>query len=562
MNLLGKACEGSFWKEVREKDCFAPFRNEIITTWSTSCEGKEIPELRYSDFLIFTKTGSRSEYEQVYFDRRRRMNACSFLSLIYPEEEKYFTYLCDILFAICNEFSWCLPAHYGDASVDNHRAIDLFAAETGFALSEIYTMLKDRLDPLLSHRIRSEIDRRIIEPYQMRLQTYGWETANSNWTAVCTGSIGCTVMLMRPALFDALHPRFQASMECYLEGFASDGFCVEGCGYWHYGFGYFLVYADMVKIFTDGKEDYFVRDKIRAIATYLQKMFLSGHAAISFADSGRILHYHLGMLHYLKKRYPEDVVIYDRKYAYHSDNCARYCLHLRAALWYCEEFETTEAPTEAFEFFAEGAEWYIKKTASYGFAAKGGHNQEPHNHNDVGSFIFAKNGTHILTDPGSGGYSKQYFGKERYTFFHTASFGHSLPIIGDHYQQCGRKFAARNCTVAPGSFRLDIADAYGLPELTSLERSFTLEEDSVTVTDCFHYTGNEPIRERLVTSYVPEKTADGFFISGCLLTYDRDSVADVKITKQELPGSAPYYTIDFTLASDVTRFSYCIGSPL
>jgi hypothetical protein len=98
MSLLGRACDKEFWAEVREKDCFARFRNENLAIWNNHCEGKEIPELTYSLFKIYFDTGSRSEFENVYFNRRLRMNACTFLSLMYPEEEKYFTYLQDILF--------------------------------------------------------------------------------------------------------------------------------------------------------------------------------------------------------------------------------------------------------------------------------------------------------------------------------------------------------------------------------------------------------------------------------------------------------------------------------
>ena len=42
------------------------------------------------------------------------------------------------------------------------------------------------------------------------------------------------------------------------------------------------------------------------------------------------------------------------------------------------------------EYYAPDAQWFIKRTPFYGFAVKGGCNNEHHNHNDVGSFIFAK----------------------------------------------------------------------------------------------------------------------------------------------------------------------------
>ncbi len=559
MSLLGRACEKEFWAEVREKDCYARFRDENLSIWKNHCDGKEIPELTYSLFKLFSVTGSRSEYETVYFNRRLRMNACTFLSLMYPEEEKYFSYLCDLLFAVCNEFSWCLPAHYGTVEKDNHRMIDLFAAETGFALAEIYTMLRDRFEPLVATRIENEIDRRIIEPYITKLNKLWWEKGENNWAAVCAGSVGGAVMLMRPERFPELRDRLSKTMECYLRGFSDDGFCVEGCGYWHYGFGYFTVYADMVKVFTDGEIDYFTRPKVRAIATYIQKMFLSGNTSVSFADSGTSLCYHLGLVHYLKSVYPDDVAVYDRSLSYNYDGCARFCLHLRSALWYREEFDTAALPNDSCAFFAEGAQWYIKKTPAYGFAAKGGHNKEPHNHNDVGSFIFAKNGIQILSDPGTGKYCKDYFRDKRYTFFHTRTLGHSLPTFGGAEQKEGHDYAARNTRVDGEDFVLDIAPAYGLDELAECERRFSFTETGVTVTDRFDYSGDGAIVERIVSMREPKELEKGkIAILDSVLTYDGDAVESVTIEKQIFDGSADCYTVDFALKRGVRAFAYSI----
>jgi len=559
MSLLGRACDKEFWAEVREKDCYARFREDNLRLYQNLCEGREIPELTYSLFKIYFETGSRSEYESVYFNRRLRMNACTFLSLIYPEEEKYLDYLQDVLFAVCNEYTWCLPAHYGQANNDKSLMVDLFAAETGFALAEIYTMLKDRLAPLVASRIEAEIDRRIIEPYATKLNKLWWEKCTNNWAAVCAGSVGGAVMLMRPERFDELRDRLSDTMECYLRGFADDGFCVEGSGYWHYGFGFFTVYADLVKKFTGGELDYFTRPKVRAIATYIQKMFLSGRTSISFADSGTSLAYQIGLVHYLKSVYPDDVAVYDRSLSYTYDGCARFCLHLRTALWYREEYDTDALPDDRCAFFAEGAQWYIKKTPAYGFAAKGGHNNEPHNHNDVGSFIFAKNGVQILADPGTGKYCKDYFGSKRYTFFHTRSDGHSLPIIGGEGQKPGKEFCARDVRVDGDEFVLDIAPAYGIEGLSSIERRFSFTETSASVTDRFDYIGGGEIVERVVCIREPKAIESGkIAILDSFLTYDADAVESVAIEMHTFAGSAPCYTVDLHLKSDKKIFSYTI----
>ena len=119
MHLLGKAMDPAFWQEVREKESYKRFRDELAAMWEKDCQ-TPLENLRYSDFRMFKYTGNRSIYEGQYFLRRRRMNACALLSLIYPEEEKYIVALMDTIYAICDEYTWCLPAHQTALEINNN----------------------------------------------------------------------------------------------------------------------------------------------------------------------------------------------------------------------------------------------------------------------------------------------------------------------------------------------------------------------------------------------------------------------------------------------------------
>ena len=50
-------------------------------------------------------------------------------------------------------------------------------------------------------------------------------------------------------------------------------------------------------------------------------------------------------------------------------------------------------------------------------AAKGGHNGESHNHNDVGNYIIYVNGDAAICDAGVETYSRKTFSEERYTIW-------------------------------------------------------------------------------------------------------------------------------------------------
>lgn len=558
MRLLKRAHDKDFWAEVREKDCFARYRQELFSLWEKHCT-KEVPTLTYSDFKLYWVTGDRKIYETKYFSRRLAMDCSALLSLIYPEEEKYLQRLMDVIYVICDEYTWCLPAHQKVLETNDNSVIDLFASETGFALAEIYTMLEDRLEPLIKSRIRAEIERRIISSYQSREPYAWWETSGSNWNAVCTGSVACTVMLLYPELFDSLKPRFDRAIEFYLNGFKDDGICVEGCGYWHYGFGFFAVYADMVREFTGGRTDYFAREKVKTVSTFIQKMFLSGNACVSFADGGRTLNYHLGLVHYLKKEYPNNVSVFSPSLSYNYDGCGRFCLQLRSLIWFDEKYYTNYDVSADTSLLAPDSEWLIKTNESYGFAAKGGHNDELHNHNDVGSFIFAKSGRQIFSDLGSGVYTRQYFSKERYGILECSSRGHSVPIIDGKYQLFGKQYASKDVSYSDGVFSADISGAYALDELKSLKRSFTFTDQTVTLTDEFDYTGNGAITERLVTLAMPEMTEEGeITVDGVRLNYD-PSVCTCEISSEKRLCGDVCYFIDFTLNKGVTRFTCTVG---
>jgi hypothetical protein len=263
-------------------------------------------------------------------------------------------------------------------------------------------------------------------------------------------------------------------------------------------------------------------------------MFLTEKASVSFADGGPTLSYHLGLLHHLKSIYPDDILVYDPKYSYNYDGCGRFCLQLRSATWLNEDYYYNPTPDNgSAEYYAQDSEWFIKRTSSYGFAAKGGSNAEPHNHNDVGSFIFAKNGEQMIMDLGAGSYTRQYFQGERYTFLEADSRGHNLPIINGMVQFAGREAVAKDTKVENGVFSTDIVGAYKVEGLNSIKRSFTFTEDAVTLTDEFDYTGEGEIIDRLVSFHEIEKIEDGKIkIKDAIVTYDPDKY-ELTIEKEQ-----------------------------
>ncbi|MFW6265114.1 MAG: hypothetical protein ACOC3B_03320, partial [Bacillota bacterium] len=153
------------------------------------------------------------------------------------------------------------------------------------------------------------------------------------------------------------------------------------------------------------------------------------------------------------------------------------------------------------------------------FAAKGGHNAEPHNHNDIGSFIYHVGDTTLFTDLGSGLYSKKYFGSERYQILCTGSQGHSVPIVEGDFQADGHEFSAKIYDFESSDrkvfFSLDIKGAYDNGNLLSLIRSFTINSvDNTLVLEDKYEFQDKPVSiiERFISFYKAKLKENGRLI--------------------------------------------------
>ena len=479
--------------------------------------------LPYSDFVAFEKTGNRPPYDTKYFPRRGWLNKSALLAMVYDDEPKYIEYLQNIIWAICDESSWASPPHFWDADglEDILVHIDLFASETGQALAEINHMLGDRLEPWVKKRIDFEVRRRIIEPF--KTHKYHWETCDHNWAAVCTGNVGMVYMYnATKEEFDEMYPRFESAMECFLKGYGDDGCSHEGAGYWNYGFGYYVYYADMLRRYTDGKIDLFRKEKVHQMAKFQEKFFLTAHRAANFSDCGPGFGFHYGKTSFFKKEYPDIIVPPKESVSGNDkDNCHRWATPIRNFLWADPDLEFTER-AEKF-YYLPDAQWYIKTNAYYSLAARSGRNDESHNHNDIGSFIFISGDDAVCEDPGPGKYDRDYFSEKRYENIKASSAGHNLPIINGQYQIPGAVYG----TVLQAdeeAFIVDITMAYDVPQLKKAVRTIKPHSDFVTINDLFETEGDCPVIERIVTKIEPAIEKGIIKVGGGSISGDFDGV--------------------------------------
>ena len=183
---------------------------------------KPIPAIPYSVFKLYQTTGSRVEYEAYYFDVRKRCDV--FAAMVLSGHDEYIVDLENTLCAICEEYTWALPAHIAkDHTIEQEvTRIDLFASETAFMLSEIWYLCRDVLDPEVCARMLNELRRRIVDPYLKAPSKWG----ASNWSSVCAHGVLTTFVYLGldEALKQAL-PELLDSLETFLSSYQDDGYC-------------------------------------------------------------------------------------------------------------------------------------------------------------------------------------------------------------------------------------------------------------------------------------------------------------------------------------------------
>lgn len=479
-----------------------------------------IPRIPLSGYLKFIADGSREESEEAYFERRKQLAAlCLYLQYhkkSEPDYDRVLRYFEELLWDITNEMSWCVAAHLpmNESGFVKEPAyqIDLFAAETGAALSEAAVIHGDILSPFLLKHIQEQMDKRIFEPFLWN--QWWWERVQSNWSAVCCGSIGMAALLLEKGdrKKQILHKADQG-LNYYLKGFKADGACEEGIGYWVYGFGYYIYYVAMRKerdkAFSLSKD---VTDKIKKIAEFPALVQMDLHTFVSFSDVPQRTMIPSGLLSYLHREYDVDIPAITETTSFDLDSCYRFA-HISRNLWWTDQ-RIFSRILRSNAVYLTDRQWLLQRNNGCFVGVKGGNNEEYHNHNDAGSFIITMDEETFLTDLGAGRYSADYFGEKRYEFVHTRSRYHNLPLINGKEQiPTDEKCRVENVTadIDFSEITMETAMMYGLSELRSLRRTIIshMDRQYVMLEDIVEAKEAIEIEEGFISYFCPVISENG-----------------------------------------------------
>lgn len=486
---------------------------------------KTIPATAY---LEFERSGNRNVMEDPFSANNNALMALMLAEL--AEGKGRFTdQLINGVFHTCEMTSWVLAAHL--ITQPSHRAlptpeyplIDLTAGDLGGLLSWIYYFMHeefDQVDPEISRRLRHELETRIMKPY-LNNDTFWWMALNykgqmvNNWNPWCNSNALMTFMLMEndPDLLAEAVWRSMQSVDKYLNYVHADGACEEGPSYWGHAAGKALDYLCLLKRITGGRIDIFNEPQIRAMGEYISRSYVGNGWVVNFADASAqgeadaylIYRYGKAVSSTEMKQFAASLAK-NKTLAFNGRDLFRALETLAIKDSILQEPANTRTPD--YTWYPE-TEVYFKRNAHAFFAAKGGYNDESHNHNDIGTFSLWVDNTPLIIDAGVGTYTRQTFSSERYSIWTMQSDYHNLPMINGTAQKYGKSYKSTHVKASPRLFSLNIATAY--PKEAAVKkwiREYKMNEHSLNITDQFVLTEarNENIIHFLVQGNIQTET--------------------------------------------------------
>ena len=508
--------------------------------------GKPLPAWSDEAYLDFSKTGRRGEGEKMMRARRGRLAPLVWAECL-EDKGRFLPEIERILREYLREPTWTLAAHDWDLGSfkGTDHTIDLTSSSVAYELAQALWLLGARLDAGVRDEVIATLEKRVFAPFRASLRgekRHWWMDTTNNWNPVClAGTVGAALAILPGradrAVFAAAGEHYSGN---YLQGYTRDGYCSEGIGYWNYGMSNYLLLREHLWQATRGQVDLFRDERVREVALYGVRMEICGGVFPVIADCRpdtrpleQILRYcslalGLGLEAHEKSwdpRMPRDLIttpmeVFPNSLTARAGGHGPWELGLRS--WFEEAGVLVCRPSPDAK-------------VALGAVFKGGHNDEHHNHNDVGSFSIALGGRMPVGDPGGPYvYNSRTFSRERYTAFKLfSSIGHPVPVVDGKAQQVGRKAAAKVLQTAfaddADRMILDLRAAYEVKGLRRLDRAFVLtrgDDPSVGVKDVFEAETPIQFESALTTRAKWKKLSANaleFSIEGVLLRCEIDT---------------------------------------
>jgi hypothetical protein len=500
------------------------------------------PYIPATKSLLIERTGDRNEYQSLSFKKRGVLGTL-LLAEVYENKGRFLDAIINGVWSICEESFWGVPAHlpkskeYAGLMDVSVPFVDLFAAETGTYLAWVDYFLGDKLDavsPQIRKRIYYETNNRLFKP--LMTKPHGWMTTNENGRApnnwnpwICSNWLNTALLLEKnDQQRVAMTFKILKVLDEFLNPYPQDGGCDEGPSYWGAAAASLYDNISMLNHATQNAFQYaYENEKIRNMGKFIYRAQISDSYFLNFADADPQPKMSATMIYRYGKDIKDPDMMKFGAYYRHQEDILSGTFHFFRklyALFIQDEYEKAEQglplPKDVWLPDLQVMAARDKQGTTKGFyvAAKGGHNDESHNHNDIGNYVVYFDGEPLLIDVGRGTYTRKTFSKKRYDIWYNCSDYHNTPTVNGKTQLPGRQFTASDVLYKSAKsytqFSLDIGKAY--PEdaaINTWKRTIRLNRGkNVQITDAINLKQANEVTQHIMTCYPAEITNPGELI--------------------------------------------------
>lgn len=471
-----------------------------------------------SSFLEYKENGNRIRYEKMQLERREHFYNLV-IAFLLTKEKKYFPQIINGLWAALEESTWEIPAIVelqkagADLPDPAEQVVGLVNAETAVNIAMVQLLLREQIEtvsPVINKRISKELEERLFDPYLKR-NDFWWMGFRghhvNNWNAWINTNVLHTALLAENNIdtLQQLISKVFLSADYFINQYPGDGGCDEGTSYWNEAAGKLVRLLSLANSVSDGVLNWNDNKLLYNMGSYIYKMHIDGDWFVNFADA-------------LPQFIPDPESVYLFGEMFSDKELKQFAAYLfnqkgktvssktlvsfvQSATLFENLAHTPSAISGPLNVLFPDLQVAIARNRSGAakdlfLAVQGGHNDESHNHNDVGNFILYADGKPVIIDAGVGTYTAQTFSNRRYELWNMQSQWHNCPTVNGVMQHEGRSYSAASFAMkAVGGktvISLDISRAYPAGAgIRQWQRSFSLEKDKMILTELYQLEKTE-----------------------------------------------------------------------
>jgi hypothetical protein len=511
-----------FWNNLP-----ASIRNEYISEGEKYLD-YDWPVVKATEYLEIIRSGDRNQDK--YAAPRAALMA-SVMAELAEGEGRFIDQIINGVWYYSEQTWWGWSAHLpspkGLPDIKD-PSIDLGVGEIANILSWTWFLFKDEFDeihPLISTRLHDEIMYKAVLPYYER-SDFWWQGLDgsrdvNNWNPWTNHNMLTSILICDQDWDRKVNgvKKHLKSLDQFINVYPADGGCDEGPSYWGRAGASLYQNLDLLKRATNGKFDVYDKQIVKNMGNYIYKAYINYPYFVNFADADATTGSRPQIIYSYGKDIGDETmqkfgVFLAKKQNWGEEAPGGKIDEQIMQLLHLDEIAKAEGENALISDFwlpdteVAGARDKEGSTEGYYFCAKGGHNAESHNHNDLGTCVLYFDSKPCLVDIGRETYTAKTFSGRRYEIWTMQSGYHQLPKINGVDQMQGRNYVAKNTSFSADAkkaiFSVDIADAYpDEAKVKSWERTYRLDRgDKFTISDNYELEEvvNEPTTLNFITS--------------------------------------------------------------